>query len=697
MSLINQLFYFSRTSLRRRSSAAHVDNKEQRLVLENDETIVSSGNAQRQHANPTKSKIEISKIPISVVPPVPESTPILAATTNSSKSTMNINNSTANSIHQRSDIPIEISIKQTKKSAKQKKTAIKDQSVLDENDEMELAAAQSNLFIRKSFTKSINQTAMRSINSTHTVHGNNNQTQTINRSRSGSNILTKKSSFSKNPFNLPQVPSFPDTTPTLPSTSHQARSLSPRKSPRTQHHQSKETPPAEDQLVYDETVGEIFGETHNYALPQIDQAPEPVDMSMERRKFTQSNKELLLSKKNENKTPESAKETKKNKADKKSKAARAASQETESEEYTPQPSTSKKASKQKKQSKSNKISDESADKENLPRTSKSSRSPRKQQKTVTSDDGDETSSPRKIIKKSGSRSKGLVDRDMNKMPKRTQNEADIRRRTIYDLEAFKQNANELEDDGPRRSKRIKIDKLSKPVYSFEEVTDFSGKTIMVQHLVGVTKKNYANKYCQMMSNLMKEKEKEKKREKEKKKKNKRKRPDSEENDLGDTDNVPVDVDSHTEQVHETLHINKLTQDQTIDLSQWEKGAVNQSQETIIFEHEGEEESEVNPRKKVFCFRDRLVSKKFEKCYPGVSLHVLSTSDGILCIDPLGETKTQNHSNQVNYYLQKGGPCVLSLNENVSRHVSGDLIKIPSGKLATRIFFSLSNSGTFYCI
>lgn len=646
------------TSLRRRSSAAHVD-KEQKLVLENDETIVSSGNAQKQT---TKSKIEISKIPRPAVPPVPESTPILSNITHTKG---NKNNST-NSIHQKSaDIPIDLSIKQTKKSAKQK-PVLKDQSVLDENDEMELAAAQSNLFIRKSFTKSINSTTMRSINATHNLQGNANN-QTITKTRSSSNLLTKKSSFSKNPFNLPQVPSFPETTPTLPPVASQRKepSVSPRKKSK------KETPPlpppVEDQLEYDETVGEIFSDTH-VALPQHEPAPEPVDMSLERHKFIQSNKELLLSKKNKKQSPEVTKETKKSK---KSKEIRASSQEsTQSEGYAPQPSSSTKASKQKKSKKSE-------NKENMPKPSKSSVVTKSKQRAVaTSDDAnDDTVSPQKKLKKSVSKSKGLVDRDLNKMVKRTQNEADIRRRTIYDLEAFKQNVNEFEEEGPRRSKRVKIDKLSAPVYQFEEITDFSGKTIMVQHLVGVTKKNYPNKYAQLMTGIMKEKEKEKKKNKTK---NKRKRVENEdETEVDNSANVPVDIDSHTEQVHETIHINKLTQDQTISLSQWEKGAVNQSQETVIFEHEDGDESDMNPRKKVFGFRDRLASKKYENCYPGVSLHVLSSSDGILRIDPLGETKTQNHSNLVTYYLQKGGPCVMSLNENVSRHVHGDIIKIPS--------------------
>ena len=70
---------------------------------------------------------------------------------------------------------------------------------------------------------------------------------------------------------------------------------------------------------------------------------------------------------------------------------------------------------------------------------------------------------------------------------------------------------------------------------------------------------------------------------------------------------------------------------------------------------------------------------------------MTSSDGILCIDPLGETKTQNHSNQVNYYLQKGGPAVLSLNDNVSRHKQGDLIKIPKGK---SFFLFLNSKLTF---
>ena len=274
-----------------------------------------------------------------------------------------------------------------------------------------------------------------------------------------------------------------------------------------------------------------------------------------------------------------------------------------------------------------------------------------------------------------------MSRDLNKMVKRGKNEADHRRKTIYDIEAFKPNVEESEENGPRRSKRTKIDQFSAPIYQFEEMTDYDGKKIIVQQMVGVTKKNYANKYCQLMSCLIREQENQKKKKKsnlKNKKEKKRKRSEAEDVE-GYSENEEGSVAIETQSVHETLHIGRGTQDQTIDLSGWEKGAVNESQETIIFEQEGDGETEDNPRKKVFCFRDRLVSKRFERCYPGVSLHVMTSSDGILCIDPLGETKTQNHSNQVNYYLQKGGPAVLSLNDNVSRHKQGDLIKIPKGK------------------
>ncbi len=108
--------------------------------------------------------------------------------------------------------------------------------------------------------------------------------------------------------------------------------------------------------------------------------------------------------------------------------------------------------------------------------------------------------PTKVVKTAVK--KGLSQRDPNQagtsdmFHKRSQiNSFDKRRRTLYEINAV----DEEEDNiGVRKSKRVKIDKFSDPVYEYEEVEDFNGNIIRVQHLVAVTKKDYSSKYAQYM-------------------------------------------------------------------------------------------------------------------------------------------------------------------------------------------------------
>ena len=108
--------------------------------------------------------------------------------------------------------------------------------------------------------------------------------------------------------------------------------------------------------------------------------------------------------------------------------------------------------------------------------------------------------PTKVVKTAVK--KGLSQRDPNQagtsdmFHKKSQiSSFDKRRRTLYEINAV----DEEEDNiGVRKSKRVKIDKFSDPVYEYEEVEDFNGNIIRVQHLVAVTKKDYSSKYAQYM-------------------------------------------------------------------------------------------------------------------------------------------------------------------------------------------------------
>ncbi len=155
------------TSLRRRSELKDLQtqNVEQMnkapLDLENDEVIIGSGqlyeeleaqSQQQQHLAgnkpPSKSRIEITKIPVKSTPILAEqATPLTTAVGGAlAKQVKNVARSSAGF------------------------RALKDQTLLDENDDMELAATQSNMFIKRSFTKSINSTT-RSVNQTVRLFG----------------------------------------------------------------------------------------------------------------------------------------------------------------------------------------------------------------------------------------------------------------------------------------------------------------------------------------------------------------------------------------------------------------------------------------------------------------------------------------------------------------------------------------------
>ena len=64
-----------------------------------------------------------------------------------------------------------------------------------------------------------------------------------------------------------------------------------------------------------------------------------------------------------------------------------------------------------------------------------------------------------------------------------------------------------------------------------------------------------------------------------------------------------------------------------------------------------------------------------RCSKRLKDFFLSSTDAIVCIDPLNDTKLKR---QVNYFFQRGGPTSLSTlhNEHFSTHMQGDIKKIP---------------------
>lgn len=476
--------------------------------------------------------------------------------------------------------------------------ASKDQTMVNEDDEMELLAVQSNQYLKRSFAKSINSTR----NST----------------------LSTNQSLKSNPFVVPKIP----RPPTLSSSPPQKKEDSKKSKSIKQKTKEPEPEPKiepTNELHYEETIGSMF--THD----------EPINNSETDNHMTHPIATELGTNEQQNE------------------------HETDHEmSRSPSPTISNKATKKKaaKQKKQRKLEKEKKEKKRVKQT--------KHQRDVSKNSSSSSNSSNEQ-----SANESLINRPTQS--KKRDNSLDRRRKTLYSVKDLNL---EHDDDGLRRSKRVKLDHYSKAVYKYEKVKDFTGKTIMVQTLAGITKNNYPSKYAELMAhtnvnNNLKSKSQPKL--KKTKKHSHRIEDNNDENDIGD-DFVK----------HEPVLATRNTQDSTLDISDinLEEDQVNKSTEVVIFENSSQKEEnddENESKRNVFCFKRQLLNKKYENCYPGVALHIISTTSGILCINQSMCTKTQMHTSDVLYFVQKGGPLILSLNGNLSRHQVGDSIKIPNGK------------------
>lgn len=316
----------------------------------------------------------------------------------------------------------------------------------------------------------------------------------------------------------------------------------------------KSKSPVKDQLIYDETVASMFSDNEIEQNPVVDQMPKIVESNTERALETavpaKSGKDILLSgtsksKKSKKKSRISESEndqqtsrTSKNTSSKSSHSNRSKtpnqlenpeskSSEEPDELYQRRTrrsndqqtsKTSKKPSAKSSRSKKSKSPNQSDNSESdksmsenkepiLPVEPYQRRKGRpKTQNNKDNNNKENSSNNRQKPKKSKNPTQGLSELDQNQPLTSTQsnlngiklrevNPLDKRRRTVYELPVEEKE----NPDGLRRSKRTKIDKFSAPVYEYEEVKDFNDKIVMVQHLVGVTKKDYSSKYAQYMS------------------------------------------------------------------------------------------------------------------------------------------------------------------------------------------------------
>jgi len=251
-----------------------------------------------------------------------------------------------------------------------------------------------------------------------------------------------------------------------------------------------------DQLVYDETVASMFSDHEDgfnppAVLPQVIEEEDEVDIAP-----AKTGKNLLLSGKSrggpkkdqrKKKQPSSDSDDKNDWSSKsalKKKTKKGQETETDSDVSESNEVIEKSAKSTKKKGAKNKQESFEANKNDVSKIKKTKKTAEKSNDVA-----------KKSVKK------GLTEFDLNKvgtsemLSKRTMSSLDKRRRTLYEINAVNE---EEEIVGVRKSKRVKIDKFSEPVYEYEEVEDFDGNIIRVQHLVAVTKKDYSSKYAQYM-------------------------------------------------------------------------------------------------------------------------------------------------------------------------------------------------------
>ena len=597
--------------------------------LDNDEIVVGSGElyeltkpevvvetAKEPIKTPIKkkslSKIEITKIPRRVAPlpdiasstpavlaaPPPPPPPAPARDEGSSQHQSQVEN-----VIKELEVSINMKQKKKKSSHQQRLSELKNRTLANEEDEQELASAQSNLFLRKSNLKSINSTG-RSINSSKTSN-----VTSLFKPIDQTPVSTSHST-NKNAFLVPELPVVPvvaAAAATSPVSEEQQQSL-----------------------VYEMSVATIFSPKSNESIAKNIVKPEPIKQAKKR--------ELVDSEDEQANSSPPQKENPVVKA--KSKAGRPKKQkplQTITNKMpvaaSSQPSTSKKA---------NEEALKSSKRLNL---------------------------------------KGLTKRGINP--------EDKRRLTIYEIKPVEE---ESEESGLRRSKRTKVDHQSVPVYRYDEIIDYAGNRVIVSKLVGTRKR--VDKYSEFMTKHEVELKKRKKMAQQKKIRSNNsnnsssgtdRAADSREmespvhNEFDQAPSEPNEAPNDTADKRDPIHI-QCTQDSSIKFSShYNDSALNMSQETVLFENEDSNVSEQTVKRKVFCFKHHVKNKQFECCYPGVGLHVISKSGGLLCVDSMCSTQTQKHPSDVVYTMQMGEACIMSLSGSLSKHTEGDIIEIPAGK------------------
>ncbi len=184
-----------------------------------------------------------------------------------------------------------------------------------------------------------------------------------------------------------------------------------------------------------------------------------------------------------------------------------------------------------------------------------------------------------------------------------------------------------EDPDVRRSKRVRLDHNERGIYEFETITDFQGKTVVVEKLVGTQTRRISLPAQLKLKSPKKE---------------------------------PVAKTAvrseKIEKVVKTVH--KRNGDQGVPKIKNEKLLIRGNEVAV------------------YSFNQNLESKKFSVVSEGVTVCMDADDEGgILCIEPFAKCRTQRHTSDI-IYMVREGKCSFLINEIETILEKGEVAKIP---------------------
>jgi hypothetical protein len=364
---------------------------------------------------------------------------------------------------------------------------------------------------------------------------------------------------------------------------------------------------------------------------------------------------------------------------------------------------------------------------------------KKRSKTTKSKLSDKTNTKKQKPKEKPTTSKSKQRLEKEKNP----TAAPASKRTA--ITRTEEQANDENSDQPlalRRSKRVIIDHhKSKPIYEFERVKDFDGRTIMVRKCVAIEEKHdwsedFIKKEMVKQNLIMKQRKQRKKRAasssispkktttksrnnnnnaNKKKPSKKTKKIEEVEQEAAESDeSTEIEIKITNDQLNNNEQIvqndplsmtepaadnaqendgnqsNAQSTQNSLQFSVDENNLsnnsrVNSSNECILMQcedtHNNQEEGG-EPRtiaKNIYCFMKKSEQREYEEISDGVHIHAQAKGEGILKIDSLKSLKTHIHENQSITYVVQKGHVVFSINGTISRHSTADIIKVPKSK------------------